>query len=225
MGGAGSDTLDGGQGFDTASYANLNDANGYVLSYDSIQGTVVVQGRGTNAAYTETDTAHGIEKLLRGTSANDRLVDMQAGSNSWFDGGLGNDTIVGNVTDVDFVNYGGRDSTFTVNADLGAGAVTLVKNAIVVESDTLIDIRGIWGGSGNDSLVGGSNQYFRGNAGNDTIDGGAGLDVADYILNFTNQGISVTLNAVGDTQVFDQAGASTRCATWRGFQGRPTPMC
>jgi Ca2+-binding RTX toxin-like protein len=124
QGGAGNDTLDGGRGFDTLSYAYLSDGSGYTIDYNRFARSAVVQGRGSNAAYTETDTVIDFENLV-GTAGNDRLTDLQAGVNTWIDGGLGNDTIVGNATDYDFVNYSARNSAYTVTTPVPRSALTV----------------------------------------------------------------------------------------------------
>ncbi|HXG47068.1 MAG TPA: hypothetical protein VNO52_05540, partial [Methylomirabilota bacterium] len=117
---------------------------------------------------------------VTGTSGNDFLV---GGTNArGFDGrfyerfeGLGgNDTIVG---------YGGYDevrytrATAGVMVDLGAGTATDGMGG----TDTLVDVEGVFGGSGNDTLVGSAaNNLFSGQEGNDLISGGEGFDSIYY---------------------------------------------
>ncbi|MBL8337693.1 MAG: hypothetical protein JNM97_13040, partial [Rhodoferax sp.] len=218
-GGLGNDTLDGQDGFDTISYTYLTDANGYALTFNRSLGTLAVAGTGGNSAYVETDTVNSVD-VIRGTAAGDTLTDAVAGRNMYFMGDLGNDTINGNAGDYDFALYSERDATYTVTANLGTNQVTITKSGSPTETDTLSNIRGIWGGAGADALTGGAaDEFFRGNGGNDTIDGGAGMDIADYRFNNTNQGITVTLAASGDTLVIDQAGGTDTLRNIEGISG------
>jgi Ca2+-binding RTX toxin-like protein len=217
-GAGGNDTLDGQGGFDQITYSYLTHASGYTFTFNRALNTLAVQGTGGNT-YTETDTVLSID-VVRATAAGDTLTDAVAGINMYFMGGLGNDTINGNATDYDFALYNERDSTYSVNANLGTNLVTITKTGSATETDTLSNIRGVWGGAGADVLTGGNlDEYFRGNAGNDTIDGGGGMDIADYRANNTNQGITVTLAASGDTIVIDQAGGIDTLRNIEGISG------
>jgi hypothetical protein len=61
-----------------------------------------------------------------------------------------------------------------------ANGKVLVNNRLG-GTDTLINIKGLAGTHGADSLTGGAgDEYFRGNGGDDTIDGGAGNDWVFY---------------------------------------------
>ncbi len=204
-GGLGNDTLDGQNGFDSAYYNNLTDVNGYNLVLNNATSTLAVTGKGGNSGYTETDTLYSID-LIGGTAFNDTMTDAVAGHNTYFGGYLGNDTITGNAADYDFAVYSERDGQHHVNANLGTGVVTLTHDTIAgtIETDTLVNIRGIWGSQGSDSLVGGAaDEYFRGYAGNDTIDGGAGMDIADFR---SGSAVTVTLAESGNTVVADGLG-------------------
>jgi Ca2+-binding RTX toxin-like protein len=218
-GGLGDDTLDGQAGFDHITYSYLTDGNGYTLTANRVLNTLSVQGKGGNA-YTETDTFYSID-MVRATGAGDTLTDAVAGRNIYFMGGLGNDVINGNAGDYDFAVYSERAATDIVNAHLGNNLVTVTRDGITQDTDTLSNIRGVWGGAGADVLTGGTlDEYFRGNGGNDVIDGGAGMDIADYRFNNTNQGITVTLAAVGlETLVIDQAGGTDTLRNIEGISG------
>ena len=216
-GGQGNDTLDGGNGFDQVYYNYIHDANGYniVVNTTVDGGTVTVTGKGANSGYSETDVVISTD-LYAGTDKNDNISDLTAGVNTLLAGYLGNDTITGNANDIDFAVYAERDATFRVNASLATGIVTVTNtlNGAYLETDSLVDIHGLWGGAGNDTLTGGSgNDFFRGNGGSDLIDGGAGTrDIADYR---TSSAVTITLAESGDTVFTDNLGTDTL----RGIEG------
>jgi Ca2+-binding RTX toxin-like protein len=157
MGGAGKDTLYGGAGFDTASWANAT------------AGVKVSVGNNFNGDSGEGDKFYSIEKIegsnfndvldggnsadtLFGLGGNDKIVG--GNSNDTLDGGAGDDLLEGgNGND----NLAGGDGKDELKADNGN------------------DVLG--GGAGNDDLDGGNgNDVLDGGAGNDDLRGGNGND-------------------------------------------------
>jgi Ca2+-binding RTX toxin-like protein len=90
-----------------------------------------------------------------------------------FDGGFGNDTIIGNgATRVSFIGAGSE-----VTVDLAAGSAFGFSSG----SDTLTNVFSVRGSNFNDTLLGSSsNDTFEGRAGFDFIDGRDGFDLVRY---------------------------------------------
>lgn len=193
-GGMGNDTIIGGTIADTLNFTDANRAvfNSFTVpvTVDLAAGTASGQGN---------DVLVNINEV-QGGSGNDRLL----GSNSTvlierLEGGSGNDTIDGR---------GGLDVAAYDYAIAGVSA-NLATGAAVVDSadrDTLSRIEGLRGSHFADSLVGGNSanaalEFFVGNGGNDTIDGGAGYDRVDYVN--AMQGVVVTLGGTGNGTASD----------------------
>ncbi len=174
----GADSLDGGAGTDTASYAtsgagvtvnlatNLNsggDAQGDILT--NIENV-------TGSAYADVLTGNAGANTLTGGAGDDLLAGL--GGADTLDGGSGSDT----------ASYAASGAAVTVNLATGAASGgdaqgdTLISIENVIGSafaDTLTSATAgsrLSGGDGNDRLVAG--------AGADVLDGGAGTDTADY---------------------------------------------
>ncbi len=156
-GGDGNDTLNGGAGADTLDGGDGNDAlNG---------------GAGADAL----DGGDGNDKLY-GESGNDTLV-----------GGAGNETYVFNtntpldsdtVTDSagnDYLYFVGSTNNVTVNLGLTTPQVVNANLTLTLTSATSIEH--IYGGSGNDTLIGNTlNNTLNGYEGDDVLSGGDGND-------------------------------------------------
>ncbi len=213
-GAGGNDTLDGGAnaaGGDTANLSDIAGAFGVGLN-DSGGAGVFLAGNGFSSG-----TLIGIENIIGGTG-NDTLSG-NAGVNV-LNGGNGDDTLRGRAGDDTLdggANAAGGD---TANLSDATGAVVLtldgsggaVVTATGIDTDTLIGIENVSGGSADDTLTGnsganilsggGGNDTLRGAAGNDTLDGGgnsAGGDTAD--LSDATSAIVLTLNVNGDAVV------------------------
>nr|MCU0968059.1 hypothetical protein [Rubrivivax sp.] len=171
-GNAGDDTIDGGQGFDRASYQN---------ALAAVDVTLGGTGNGTaEDGYGDTDTLIDIEGV-RGSIYADTLTGSSSGSYEVFEGRQGDDTMDGNGgTDVADYTY----SLGAVTANLTSG---LASDDGYGDTDTLRDIEDLIGSSDfADSLTGssginaidglGGNDTLRGEAGNDTLRGGDGND-------------------------------------------------
>lgn len=189
----GNDTLDGGGGTDTATFAQL--------SHFGIRSWRLEADLTTGQADTGAHTAQliGIENLsgtagqdiLRGDAGDNVLRGLT--SNDWLQGRGGNDTLDGGHG-FDIVSYVG-DSPRLV-ADLGAG---WVRSGTAI--DHLISIEGLVGSRFSDVItIGHGGAEVRGKAGNewvvagrgiDVIDGGAHVDTVSYAGNIG--GISASL--------------------------------
>jgi serralysin len=101
----------------------------------------------------------------------------------------GNDVINGRGGN-DVARYDYASTGVNVNLATGVGTVS------TTDHDTLSNIEGLRGSHFNDTLTGGNTannalEFFRGNGGNDRIDGGAGYDRVDYTNSM--QAVTVTL--------------------------------
>jgi Ca2+-binding RTX toxin-like protein len=205
-GNLGDDTLDGGLGSDIADYSQAG-------------GSVTVNlATGTASGADGNDTLISFE-LVFGSDFADTFVggDLSHAADSFgnrigetFRGDGGNDTITGGG-DAGFffttADYSGNTNAQPVTVNLGTGIANDGRGG----TDTLIDVDAARGGAGNDLLIGGSLsrspsgnffESFRGNAGNDTIDG-AGDDTiigrADRV-DYTNSSFAVVVN-LGTTSI------------------------
>ncbi len=175
---AGADTLDGGQGIDTASYAEKTTA--VVVTLNGAASAIVTVGGVAE------DTLRNIENLIGGSGADTLTGDTQANR---FAGRAGADTIDGGAG-IDTADYSEKTAAVAVALN-GATAATVTVGGLA--EDTLRNIENIIGGTGADSLTGDAlANFFSGRAGNDVLDGGAGIDTADYSEKTT--AVAVTLN-------------------------------
>ena len=201
----GNDTIDGGTGSDTLSYTsssiNAATVNLATHSATNAQGNTTlisietVLGTAGADSFTGGDAEHATDSI--GNRTGER-----------FRGNAGNDTITG-ATGADFsttADYANNSNAQAVSANLFTGTATDGLGGI----DTLVNVDGLRGGSGNDLLVGGSLsraqsgtffEQYRGNAGDDTLNGGnansggkdSSNDRADYANNTSTQAINVNL--------------------------------
>ncbi|MGO4705996.1 hypothetical protein AB4072_09500 [Microvirga sp. 2MCAF38] len=189
-GGAGADALNGGAGNDVASYINAPqvDVGGVLKGI-----TVNLVATSTNTGEAQGDSYSSIEGIegsrfndtltggisattLDGSDGDDVLVGLVG--NDTLIGGNGNDTLRGGAgadnlqggTGFNIAEYLG---TTAVKVDLSTGKGTGGD----AQGDTLSNIQGVSGTSGNDTLIGSSAaDSLIGNDGNDSLDGGAGTD-------------------------------------------------
>ena len=205
VGGLGNDTLNGGGDFTTNAAGNTVYLDWVDYTYSTTGIVAVLSGTGgtvTAQAGIDVDTLQYIENVMGSTLADSMVGDQM---NNYFKGGLGadtlsggagNDTLDGNGSGqndtsgvIDMASYAYlTSSTSSVSIVLNNGAGTAVVSA--TDTDNLINIEGIIGGAGNDtmggdvnanSLFGGNgNDSFIGSLGYDSLDGGNGTDSADY---------------------------------------------
>ena len=191
----GTHTLTDTGGIDTVNAAAVSTAT--KLSLEAGANSTVGSGSFTLAAGTVIENATGgagndalhgnaARNVLRGNDGNDTLT--AGAGNDLLNGGLGNDSLDGGAG-LDVADY--RGST-PVNVHLDTGSATQGS-----DTDTLVAIEAIFGSSAGDTLrgldgVGNAGETFRGNGGNDSIDGGTGIDIAEYIGNLADYTITRT---------------------------------
>lgn len=206
----GSDTVNGGSGADWISFSKLSSVSLNVNLADhtatsnlgSVALTSIEKVAGTSGA----DSLTGGEQADMTDAIGNRVTE-------WLRGNGGNDTLTGGAG-ADFAaaaDYSNNTSGQAVNANLRTG----VASDGLDGTDKLVNIDFLVGGAGDDSLTGGSLsrdpsgnffEIFRGNAGNDTLDGSnsssdgdyASSDRADYSRNTSAQAVNVNL-ASGQT--------------------------
>ncbi|SPJ27877.1 Bifunctional hemolysin/adenylate cyclase [Falsiruegeria mediterranea M17] len=175
--GAGSDTIDGGAGFDMVSFIDQQQAVRVDLA----------QGRATSGADTnqilnvEGVTGSSFADYIAGDDGDNRL--RGAGDYDWFIGSGGLDFYDGG-SGRDMVSY--VSSTRGVNVDLttGRGSAGLAsgdryQNVERVTGSSYSDV--LKGDAGDNDLRGlGDYDWFLGTAGRDRYDGGSGLDMISY---------------------------------------------
>ena len=192
LGGPGDDATDGGTGADTLDYS----ASANSVAIDLSEGTAV-GGDATG------DTFAGIENVqgsdypdeLTGDGGDNTLIGL--GGDDVLAGGGGADTLSG-LDGIDIVDY--QTSPAAVAIDLSTGAASGGD----ATGDTLVAVEGIVGSPFDDTLTGDSgDNFFLGMAGADTIDGGAGTDLANYF--YSAVGVTVNLTS-GNTSGGDAKG-------------------
>ena len=140
---------------------------------------------------------------LIGTELDDTLVGAEG--NDWLEGLAGNDTLIGNEgddtldggDDTDAADYSSSSSSVMVHLVLGTAT------GAASGTDTLVSIENIVGSNFDDLLIGDAaanaifgldgNDWLIGGLGDDILDGGAGLDTADY--SGAGAAVSVDLSA------------------------------
>ncbi len=193
---AGNDTIDGGDGYDRAVYSNATEGISVVLSTKKSDGTIL-NGTATGGSSVGVDALKNIESVIATDFADTldargyyKAESSSAYSTNDFLPGGGDDVIYGSGNTR--VNY--ENALVGVRADVSVGsdALNLADKSAPGYSSLGKDTfnGGITGFSGSnfaDYFIGSANgdgnlvaEWFQANAGNDTIDGGAGLDFASY---------------------------------------------
>jgi Ca2+-binding RTX toxin-like protein len=178
----GADSLSGGGGTDFADYRGASEGVTANLANPSV-----------NTGDAAGDTYTSIEGLI-GTNFDDVLIGD--GGNNNLRGGLGADTLNGGGG-FDFASYDGN-TTDELTGAVVASLANPASNTGAAAGDTYVSIEGLIGSDLGDTLTGdGNNNGFRGNLGNDTINGGDGIDTAI----FSGNRASYTLTDLGGGSV------------------------
>ena len=230
-GGGGIDVLNGGLGSDTADFTGITAAITVDVDAQTVSGTTVtiasienVIGGSGNDNLTGSDS----DNLLIGGLGNDVLAggdgdDVLRGEDGTdlLRGGTGDDILIGGVGIDEF--FGGEGIDIADYSDRSVG-LTLAMTGSAVDGGTeiYVDIEGLTGGSGNDTITGAAgddrlaggagndallggdgNDRLEGGAGNDSLTGGAGND--SIVLAGTREGYTVdTVNrTITDTDLSD----------------------
>ncbi|HEY8356538.1 MAG TPA: hypothetical protein VIL30_03665, partial [Ramlibacter sp.] len=160
---SGADDVDGSIYADRLAGFNGNDTMAGLDGNDSLEGGA---GADQVSGGTGGDT-------LTGGAGNDTLRGDDG--DDFITGGAGNDSIDGGAG-WDYANYSGNVAV-TVNLSLAANQVV----SSTFGTDQLVNIEYVRGGSASDTIIGnGADNFFHGQGGNDTLDGGAGFDWSDY---------------------------------------------
>lgn len=168
---AGSDTIDGGGGYNFISYYNVNFAVTLTVGAAVYSGTVGKAGGGQ-------DSYSNIQLIIGSYLADTLTGTTGTSQGTWIAlrGGQGNDTINGLNNYQNCADY--SDSAYGVTINLGAGTATGFAD---VGTDTLIDVVRARGSFSNDTLIGGSKtDAFIATQGTDTYDGAASGASLDY---------------------------------------------
>jgi Ca2+-binding RTX toxin-like protein len=176
-GGAGHDTILGGRGADDLRGLDGNDSITGDKGVDHIDG-----GAGA-------DTIDGGDDydFLHGLDGADSLIG--GNGDDWIVGGRGRDTIDGG-NGLDAADY--SETNQAVEVRLNGKYFVTVKVGGIAE-DQMRGVEAVFGGSKADKLTGDANgNFFAGNGGKDTIDGGTGADSVSY--GEKTKAIEVTLN-------------------------------
>ncbi|MHC2491648.1 Ca2+-binding RTX toxin-like protein [Sinorhizobium meliloti] len=194
-GGAGADSLDGGAGADTADYRDKTQS--VVVTLDGATPVAV------KVAGVIEDTIRNFENIAGGSAADtltgDSLANILIGNDGadTLKGGLGNDVLDGG-NGIDTADYLEKTDAITVTLNGAANATVLVRG---VSEDIIRGVENILSGAGDDTLVGdAASNMFRGGLGADFIDGGAGVDTADYREKTAS--VEVALLVASDSFVF-----------------------
>ena len=218
-----SDSFNGGDGIDWIDFSRA------IESYRGLGGVIasLEQGRSGSGYGYRTSSLSNFENMrgsdfddslegnsgvntIEGGAGNDTLRGLGGGDT--LDGGEGNDTLDGGEG-TDMADYAARSlsSPAGVTVDLGSGKAWLLT-AAGSETDTLSNIEGAFGTTGNDLFIGNNgDNVFAGNAGNDTfwgslgadkMDGGEGVDTLDYSTSLAGVRINLEtgLAAGGDAE-------------------------
>ncbi|WP_246252798.1 beta strand repeat-containing protein [Allomesorhizobium camelthorni] len=194
QGGGGADVIDGGGGTDTADFREKTTS--VVVSLNgAADATVFVGG-------VAEDTLRNVENLIGGSAGDmfigDALANKFSGAegNDWLRGGLGADILDGGE-DIDTADYSDKNASVSVTLN-GSNLATVTVGGVA--EDSIAKIENIVGGSGDDFITGDAlANTFRGGLGADILDGGAGIDTADY--SDKSQSVVLTLSGASNTLV------------------------
>jgi Ca2+-binding RTX toxin-like protein len=198
MPGTGANHSDGGAGVDTLSYAGASAG----VTDDLQSGTVSAGSSGETAVNFENFVGTDFSDTVFGTSGVNRIetgagVDaiFGRGGADWIDGGSG----------FDYVYFDFTTASQPIVANLLTG-----QGGGAIAGSTLLNIEGVTGGAGNDTLTAGNGGgYLAGGAGNDVLTGGLGNDTeiggAGHDTFYGSPGADAITDT--DNAVFDYSGS------------------
>jgi Ca2+-binding RTX toxin-like protein len=232
--GGGNDIVSGGAGLDTVSYEGATSgvkvdlrtavASGTSIGTDQLSSIEGAIGSSFNDTLTATDEStplygRGGDDVLTGGAGDDTLV-----------GGSGADTISGGLG-IDILSY--------AEGNIGTGGPSLTGKGVTVNlatgtatdnwgnTDTFSGIEVVYGSNKADVLTGGNTingiavtegfEGFLGGAGNDTINGGVGFDVAMYTT--STSAVTVTLGGAAAGSAKDGMLGTDVLTNVEGVQG------
>ncbi len=180
-------TMDGGAGSDTVRYDYLNSGNSVIVNFNTASASTTIAG--------DIDTYVSIENAY---------------------GSLGDDTFIMNATDnIENIVDGGIDGVdtisyqnYTTKVTVNLGATDGINTVKTGDTDTILNIENLIGGSAGDELTGNDqNNQITGGAGADTIHSSRGTDIingstsaADIdIMDYSNRNNGITLSTSGST--------------------------
>jgi Ca2+-binding RTX toxin-like protein len=186
IGGGGIDSLNGGLGRDTADFAAVTGALNVDLAAQTVSGaTVTIASIENVIGGTAGDTLSGGagSNVITGGGGND-VIDGRGGDDvlsggdgaDILRGGTGDDVLTGGAgvdsfdggDGIDIADYSDRSAALTLS---------MTGSAIDGGTETYVDIEGLTGGSGNDTITGGAGaDRLAGGGGNDSLVGGLGND-------------------------------------------------
>ena len=226
-GNSGNDTLDGGNASSDGDYASSDRAD--YSNNSSTQAVNVNLSTGVASdGRSGTDKLIGIDQVYGG-AGNDTLVGGSSGET--FDGGAGSDSIDGG-SGSDQARF--IQSTSSVIVNLSAVSLTVGGKTIAAGTaddgmggtDKLVSMENVRGSLFNDYIRGSDDttvsQVFAGDSGNDTIDGGLGIDIASYgDVPLVMGGITASLvpDAQGAILVADKRGGTDTLINIEGLSG------
>jgi serralysin len=220
IGGAGADSLFGGDGYDTANY------------YGSLTGVNInlnLAGSQSSGGDGGGDLLSGFEGI-DGSNAGGDVLTGDAGGN-WLLGYGGNDYIVGGAGADGLVGGDGFDTVSYYSSSLGVniylGTTGSQSSGGDGAGDLLFSFEGIHGsniagdvltgdGNGNWILGYGGNDYITGGAGADGLAGGDGFDTVSYY--WSSASVNINLNVSG-AQLSGGDGASDMLSGFEGIDG------
>lgn len=184
-GGLGADLYSGGSGYDLIIFSprKVGDAAPTRGAVASLKTGVIANDGFNNAESMVGGAANDLEMLI-GTAEADDLTGKNAGVDSsgftirvYLRGSQGNDTLRAAASDTASVTTDHLRDIAAINVNFATG-VTIDGWG---NTDTLVRVAGVRGSAFSDTMTGSdADNWFRGEGGDDTIDGGGGIDIASF---------------------------------------------
>jgi Ca2+-binding RTX toxin-like protein len=224
IGGPGSTVFVGGAGNDTITGVGLNNTVLYIREAGDNGVTVNLATGEAIDTYGNTDTLNNIQRVA-GTNRNDIFVGNEFANT--FRPFAGNDTADGGGG-FNEISYGNDTALLRVIVDLsavenqGRKFYAGEEGAEIENFDQITNFQSIRGSHGNDVLIGNDDDNrFRGLEGADEINGGDGINLADYSMDAQHggsQGIIANLTDGTIIDGFDDTDTVTNIQNVRGTQ-------